>query len=215
MRNNKQRTLMTISLLVALILSIAAGSMGQFAAQCETVRANTLRLHILAHSDDPADQQLKLRVRDRILAESGRLFAGGATAEEAAAIADSHLAEIEAVVRDELEKQGSSQTVRAERVRMYFTTRRYDGFTLPAGMYEAVRITLGEGKGHNWWCVLFPPLCLGASAESLEVFGDAADLVADSGRYALRFKCVEWFEGIRQALAGSDGAREAEPAGGS
>ena len=195
----------TVSLLICLLLSIVIGSVGTFADRCEEVRENTLRLHILANSDEEEDQALKLFVRDRILSESERLFAGGSTVQEAAAITEAHLSEIEAIAKDELKRQGSNQSVKAEFVRMYFTTRHYDGFTLPAGMYDALRITLGEGEGHNWWCVIFPPLCLGASAESLEVFGDAADLVSDEGGYEVRFKIVEWIEGIKEAFShGSD-----------
>ena len=81
---------------------------------------------------------------------------------------------------------------------MYFTTRRYDTVTMPAGMYDAVRLTIGSGQGHNWWCVVFPPMCLGAATDGgalRQVLSDPQqELVTGGRRYVVRFKLVEWFE---------------------
>lgn len=148
---------MLLSLIGYLIVDSAVFSTG-----CHELYDGVLRLHILANSDTQQDQQLKLRVRDRILLEAEQMGLGeGCTnAEEAAGQARRLLPQLIAAAQDELAKHGSSQTVSACVTRMYFNTRTYEGFTMPAGEYQAVRFTIGEGRGHNWWCVLFPQLCL-------------------------------------------------------
>ena len=148
---------MLLSLMGYLIVDSAVFSTG-----CHELYDGVLRLHILANSDTQQDQQLKLRVRDRILLEAEQMGLGeGCTnAEETAGQARRLLPQLVAAAQDELAKYGSSQTVSACVTRMYFNTRTYEGFTMPAGEYQAVRFTIGEGRGHNWWCVLFPQLCL-------------------------------------------------------
>lgn len=148
---------MLLSLMGYLIVDSAVFSTG-----CHELYDGVLRLHILANSDTQQDQQLKLRVRDRILLEAEQMGLGeGCTnAEETACQARRLLPQLVAAAQDELAKHGSSQTVSACVTRMYFNTRTYEGFTMPAGEYQAVRFTIGEGRGHNWWCVLFPQLCL-------------------------------------------------------
>lgn len=148
---------MLLSLMGYLIVDSAVFSTG-----CRELYDGVLRLHILANSDTQQDQQLKLRVRDRILLEAEQMGLGeGCTnAEETAGQARRLLPQLVAAAQDELAKHGSSQTVSACVTRMYFNTRTYEGFTMPAGEYQAVRFTIGEGRGHNWWCVLFPQMCL-------------------------------------------------------
>lgn len=121
---------------------------------------NLLRLHILANSDDPADQQLKLRVRDRLLEMTGELFGPIRTATEAEWLVRLHKGELEAVALQEIRSAGKSYGVRLEIGDVYFPDRRYGALIYPAGIYRAVQLVLGEGRGANWWCVLFPPLCL-------------------------------------------------------
>ncbi|MEE1393448.1 MAG: stage II sporulation protein R [Negativibacillus sp.] len=148
---------MLLSLMGYLIVDSAVFSTG-----CHELYDGVLRLHILANSDTQQDQQLKLRVRDRILLEAEQMGLGeGCTnAEETAGQARRLLPQLVAAAQDELAKHGSSHTVSACVTRMYFNTRTYEGFTMPAGEYRAVRFTIGEGRGHNWWCVLFPQMCL-------------------------------------------------------
>ena len=148
---------MLLSLMGYLIVDSAVFSTG-----CHELYDGVLRLHILANSDTRQDQQLKLRVRDRILLEAEQMGLGeGCTnAEETARQARRLLPQLVAAAQDELAKYSSSQTVSACVTRMYFNTRTYEGFTMPAGEYQAVRFTIGEGRGHNWWCVLFPQMCL-------------------------------------------------------
>lgn len=162
-------------LLLAVILSMAAG----FDNECETVRENVLRLHILANSDSEEDQALKLRVRDAILRETAEDFAKSES-------------QIETMAR-----AGSADAVRVALVNMYFETREYDGTILPAGYYDAVRIELGAAEGHNWWCVLFPQLCIGTATEGPEL--ERIEKLAEGPEYRLSFALVEWLERLLSA----------------
>ena len=193
-----------VSLLIGLVVTVLLGGLTTFAADCREIRQDVLRLHILANSDSEEDQALKLKVRDRILQETGVAFGSPASLAEAKASAAENLDEIEAAAADEIRKNGFDYPVKAELTRMYFTTRQYEEFTLPAGMYDAVRVTIGEAAGHNWWCVLYPPLCLPA-AQTSRVIGDTlreeeSDLISRSPQYEIRFAVVEWFEALRQAF---------------
>ena len=129
-------------------------SMLGFTAQCESIPDKVFRLHVLANSDSAEDQALKLRVRDRILEESAGLMDGVSTREEAEAAAAQSLPSLQAAAEDEIRQAGYGYSVQAEITRMYFPTRHYESVTLPAGEYDALRISIGEAKGKNWWCVL-------------------------------------------------------------
>lgn len=155
-------TAVTAAVMLMSLMGAVMADSARFSAGCQELYDGVLRLHILANSDTPKDQQLKLKVRDRILLEAQRLGLGeGCTeVEDTARQARKLLPQLTDAARDELRKNGSSQTVSACVTRMYFDTRTYEGFTMPAGEYQAVRFTLGTGEGHNWWCVLFPQMCL-------------------------------------------------------
>ena len=154
-----------LGLLLAVVLSMAAG----FDNECEAVREDVLRLHILANSDSEEDQALKLQVRDAILRETAEDFAKSESQIETMARAEELLPKMKAVAEEALARAGSADAVRVALVNMYFETREYDGTILPAGYYDAVRIELGAAEGHNWWCVLFPQLCIGTAAEGPEL----------------------------------------------
>ena len=174
-------------------------SMLGFTAVCESIPDEVLRLHILANSDSEADQALKLRVRDRLLEESASLMDGASTREEALAAVETILPALREAAQDEVYRAGYSYPVTAELTEMYFPTREYEDVTLPAGRYEALRVTIGEGEGHNWWCVLFPALCLPAAQDSAAL-GDVLSAeqlgVVECG-YEVRFKAVELYEQLR------------------
>ncbi len=181
--------------------------MSAFAKECGDIRQSVLRLHILANSDSDEDQALKLMVRDRILELDSELF--GKT-EQAGALDQAEesvrekLDEIEQAAEEEVRRRGYDYPVHAELVNMYFSTREYDDFVMPAGRYDALRITIGEGKGHNWWCVLYPPLCLPAAEnqQGLEelLTEEQAKIVFGQEKYRFRFAAVELWESIRQHL---------------
>ena len=141
----KQRWIKSVcgGLALCLLLSIG-GVYGQAAG----VRDTVVRLHILANSDSTADQTLKLQVRDAVTAAAADWRADNPA--EARQMAQAQLPHLEAVARDTLLEAGCDDEVAVEFTRMYFTTRRYGSTTLPAGMYDAVRVTIGAGAGQNW-----------------------------------------------------------------
>lgn len=173
-------------LVLCLLLSIG-GVYGQAAG----VREQVVRLHILANSDTTADQTLKLQVRDAVTAATADWTADSPAA--ARRIAQESLPRLQAVAEQTVRAAGCQDPVAVEMTRMYFTTRQYGTTTLPAGMYDAVRITLGEGKGQNWWCVAYPPLCVGGAAGR-----DTLSPITEGEPYVLRFKVVEWIESFLQ-----------------
>ncbi len=190
------------SICLALILSVLLSFTG-LSAECEDIRGSVLRLHVLANSDSESDQALKLSVRDRILAESAGMLDGVTTREEAEERVAARLEQIRAAAEDELRRRGSEESVRVELTNMYFTTRQYDGAELPAGYYDALRVTIGSGQGHNWWCVLFPALCLPAAeapSRLEDVLSPDETQLVEGGGYEIKFRCVEVFEQIRDWL---------------
>jgi len=118
-----------------------------------------IRLHVVANSDSPADQQLKLQVRDKVISSMSGRFEGLKDISEVKGIVQGSLAEIEAAAREVIEENRELYGVKAVFTEMDFPTRTYGNITLPAGRYQALNIVIGEGKGKNWWCVMFPPLC--------------------------------------------------------
>jgi stage II sporulation protein R len=185
------------SICLAFVLSVLFSFTG-FTAECSDIQTRVLRLHVLANSDSERDQTLKLKVRDRILAESAGMLDGVKTREEAEKAVSARLPEIRRAAEEELRSQGSSDEVHAELTNMYFSTRQYGNVTLPAGQYDALRVTIGSGRGHNWWCVLFPALCLPAAEapSSLEdvLNRNEMELVQGGKGYDVEWKSVELYE---------------------
>lgn len=153
--------------LVILVLCIIYGGSTQ-----KEIADNVVRLHIIANSDSSADQALKLKVRNAILEHMQAQYPDGATRDEAAQFLKGNLPQIKQVATDVLRENGSSEPVDAKYGVFSFPTKQYANLALPAGMYEAVRVELGEAQGRNWWCVMFPPLCV-ADANSLQMDAQA------------------------------------------
>ena len=166
-----------------------------FQAECERIADSVLRLHILANSDSDEDQALKYKVRDAVLEETEALLSEADDKGEALAAAQTLLPTVRKAAEDCLRRNGCDDAVDVELCRMYFNTRRYETGVMPAGYYQAVRVRLGEAAGRNWWCVLFPPMCVGSAEELPDgVFNEAQeDIVTHPERYEVRFKLVEWF----------------------
>ena len=200
---SKKKTYLSVlekSLLLGLLLSFLLTMTG-FSGQCEAIENQVFRFHVLANSDSQEDQALKLKVRDRVLEYSEGLFQNAQTREEAEALAAAHLQELCQAAQDEVYRQGYDYPVKAEITNMFFDTREYETVTLPAGCYDALRITIGEAEGHNWWCVMFPPMCLPAAEESQElndVLGESQMEVVENGdKYQVKFFAVELFEKVK------------------
>lgn len=193
---------------VAFVLTVLY-SLIPFQAACADISGEVFRLHILANSDSEADQTLKLRVRDSVLACSQALFAQATSKEEAESLTALHLQELAQVAADTVRENGYDYPVRAEIKKMFFTTRRYEKYTLPSGMYDALRLTIGEGKGHNWWCVMFPSLCVSTDGEgdrkTKETLGEEEyRVVSEEKEY--KFFIVELFDRFRGLVTGDNHA---------
>ena len=191
------------ALCLALILSILLSFTG-FAAVCEEIPSQVLRLHVLANSDSAEDQSLKLKVRDRILKESSGVMAGVGNLEGAEKAVSDRLQGLQKAAEDEIRRQGYDYPVAVSLGKTYFSTRVYGDVTLPAGEYDALRVVIGTGKGHNWWCVIFPALCLPA-AEDKEQLEDVLSpnelkIVRGKGNggYEIKFKTVEYYERLKR-----------------
>ena len=155
----KTSRLIVSAALAALCLALAAPRAVSDAA-AETPVRDYIRLHIVAHSDSAWDQGVKLAVRDAVRGEAACLLASCDTAEEAWRAVQENIDVLADAARRELAQWGASPDAWAEAGEYAFPLRRYGDTIVPAGSYRAVRVTLGEGEGHNWWCVLFPSLCL-------------------------------------------------------
>lgn len=193
----------SIALLCTLLLTagavVAVSAFGEFQKNCASLSEKVLRLHVLANSDSEADQQLKLKVRDAILQESDRLFQQSDSKEAAMAQMATHLSDVEQVAERTLRKNGCDLPVTAALKKVEFNTRTYGNITLPAGEYDALQVEIGAAKGKNWWCVLFPSLCVPSSTNvQMEdvLTQDELQVVEQSG-YDVRFKGVEWYEAVK------------------
>ena len=186
------------ALLIALLVSFAWGTWADRTQQ--GLSDKVLRLHVLANSDSAADQALKLKVRDSVLEAASAILEGCPDRETAEQRLFAALPEIEDAARARIAAEGETQAVTAELRPTVFPTREYEDFTLPAGEYLALRVVLGEGEGHNWWCVVFPPLCaettssLSQTAMAAGLTEEEVALITESDGYQLKFKAVELWE---------------------
>lgn len=188
---------------VAVVTVVAAVfSVVSFASGCAEVRRDVLRLHVVGASDSEFDQSLKLKVRDAVLEKGGELFDGTVTADEAEKIITPRIDELKAVAEEVLKENGCDYKVDIQVGEEYFTTRCYENFTMPAGVYNAVRVNIGSAEGKNWWCVMFPPLCLPAASADADAFftDEEMKIVSSSPRYEPRFKIVEIYESIKNKI---------------
>ncbi len=198
------RSAMLRAVAIATVLLITLNIAG-FDSKCTEIRENVLRLHVLANSDEAYDQELKLKVRDRLLEVSGEVFSGCKTETEAAEAARQKLSYLQSVAESTVRENGYGYTVAVEVADTWFETRDYGEFSLPAGNYEALRVIIGEGKGKNWWCVMFPAVCIPAATDRESDFSSvledgSADIVEKPSRYKPQFKVVEIFEKVSRKL---------------
>ena len=203
----ERKTLRIVEL--ALLLGAAAFLMtGVWALNTQRDLADkVVRLHVLANSDTEEDQALKLLVRDAVLERATEILEQSADMEQAEQALTAALPELTREARETLAAEGCAQPVQARLEPAEFPTKDYDGFSLPAGKYLALRVIIGQGAGQNWWCVVFPPLCTAAACQWQDA-GRAAGLEEDDlslmaeedAGYELRFRSVELWEMLRQWL---------------
>ncbi len=189
------------AVLLGLIFSLLISSV-KFEAGCSELKENILRLHIIANSDSDADQELKLKVRDALLKQSVDEFAAANNIEDAIIAANASLEDFQKTAQAVISENGYDYDVRVTVEKTYFTTREYENFTLPAGEYEALCVKIGKAQGRNWWCVMYPAVCIPAAAADLgSAVSDNAETIAKTGqKYVIKFKTVEIFEGIKNFL---------------
>jgi stage II sporulation protein R len=183
-----------IALVLCCIMNITA-----FSNQCDGIRDKMLRMHVIANSDSIDDQNLKLKVRDAILLKGKEIFDGSVTADEAEEKIKPYIKDLEETALLVIKREGYDYDVNITVQKDFFNTRTYDNcITLPAGYYNAVKVVIGEGKGENWWCVMFPPMCLpAANAECKinDVLNDEEnDIVSNGKKYKFKFKILEIYE---------------------
>lgn len=194
---------------LALLLGLCAAMLwGAWSMQRQDALAQKMiRLHVIANSDSEADQALKLEVRDKVLDFTTTVLQRSADMEDAQARLREELTRIETIARREIAARGYDYPVTAQLASAEFPLKEYDGFSLPAGEYMALRLVIGEGEGRNWWCVVYPPLCTAAAADMPQtaiqagLTGDDVSLITeeDTG-YVLKFRSVELWEQLRQWL---------------
>lgn len=198
--SKKIKISVTVGIVVAILSSICS-----FAKTSEEIRSDVLRLHVIANSDTSVDQNLKLRLRDYILQEGKDIFNGSINVENAVEKIEPVLPELEKSAKAFMNQAGFDYDVKISLSNEYFTTRTYKTVTLPAGKYLALRVVIGSGEGHNWWCVMFPPMCVPAADKKDEIENVFSEkeikLVESKPKYEPRFKVVEIYEQLKEIIS--------------
>ena len=193
---------------LALLLAAVLGCAGLLMQQ-RALADKLVRFHVVADSDSPRDQALKLAVRDALLDVLEPLSNRSETRDQMLGALQRSLPALQKAAEQTLRRLGCEDAVEISLGEERFPTRDYPTFTLPAGRYTALRVRLGSAKGHNWWCVCFPGLCSAACTDELEAIAAGAGFTEGELRfitgkepYVLRFKVLEWLEYIRGRLGG-------------
>lgn len=186
------------AMLISLSISLCAACWAQ--ARQQSISSSLVRLHVLAHSDDEAEQALKLRVRDAVLEYISPKLEKAENISQAREILEKELEGIALAA----ESASEGRQVRLSLGDESYPTRNYEGFRLPAGRYESLRVVLGDGEGQNWWCIVFPPVCLSAvQSEPVEAAMNKEDYALVSSRegWELRFRTVELWGELKNRLS--------------
>lgn len=187
------------SLCVGMVISLLFTFL-PFEAQCKDISDEVFRIHILANSDSKVDQALKLKVRDAVINSAQPLLSDVYSKEKAKEIISENLDFLTSVARDTVKENGFQYSVTAKVTRLDFSTRYYENVIMPSGEYDALQIRIGNAEGKNWWCVMYPTLCVYSAADndSLEEELTASQyrIVTSDGEFELRFKAVEIFNSI-------------------
>lgn len=192
-----------VSLLFSLCVTLCTGLFAK--AEQQRLSGELIRLHVIANSDSGSDQSAKLNVRDSTLKILTPLLDGISSVEEAESVINEAMPQLCLSAKQSLLHDGKFYSVKAQLCVEQYPTRKYDGFALPAGDYVSLQIILGEGIGRNWWCVVFPPLCM-TSVEDENAFSgltkESAKLISyDDGEYKVKFRIIELYEQLRRALS--------------
>ncbi len=192
------RAALVIGLVVCMCTSVV-----KFEASCMDIRDNVLRLHILANSDSQSDQQLKLKVRDAVINESETDFDRCTDLEDALNKAEASIDSIKDTAQRVIAENGYDYSVEVAVGTEFFNTRVYDELTLPAGFYKSLIIKIGDAKGKNWWCVMYPSICVGTATKNdfeSAVGDDGAEIAENPIKYQVKFKIVEYYQNFKKNI---------------
>ncbi|MBQ8922606.1 MAG: stage II sporulation protein R [Oscillospiraceae bacterium] len=190
-----------LHLLAILFCAVFAANLMHTEAMLEQIEHSVIRLHILANSDSTADQTQKLLVRDALVQAASEWIPEGATWAEGCEALRARLPEIQQRAEETLRAAGCDAPVQVSFGEAAFPVRSYGDITLPAGNYQALRVEIGAGKGQNWWCVMYPALCLpAAEAEASLPEGEARRLTEQPEKYEIRLKCVDALRAVFRRL---------------
>lgn len=198
---NERKDRVILSFFASAFALYIAFSCTYFASAAKSVREDVVRLHILANSDSEFDQNIKIYVRDALLETNSMILSNGVNTENAPVYFEKSKDELLNTAKKALKEKGVEYPVKITLEKEYYETREYGELTFPPGEYTSLKVVLGEGEGHNWWCVMFPPLCVPA-ADNVEVKTDTEDYLTHSGnkivnggkKYIMKFKLLEIYE---------------------
>ncbi len=197
-------------ILILLSLFILISAISYVDAVSNNIADSVFRLHVIANSDSKEDQELKLKVRDELLSYMNIISKDSTSKQEAMQIANEHKEEFTQIAEKVIKENGYNYTVNVQIGKADFPTKYYGDITLPAGTYDALKVQIGEAKGQNWWCVMFPPLCFvdvstgivpDNSKQELKqsLDNEEYDLISktDNNEISFKFKIVELFQNWR------------------
>lgn len=187
---------LAISIIVCIVFSVIS-----FANTSAQIRKDVLRLHVIANTDSSVDQNLKIAVRDAILSQGSEIFDGTVTVENAVARITPQIDKLSEIAYEVIKEHGFDYSVKISIDEEYFETRTYENVTLPAGKYLSLIVKIGSGEGKNWWCVMFPPMCVSAADEESTLKTvlnqQEIDLVTKKPKFEPRFKIIEIYENVK------------------
>ncbi len=195
---NTSKNWLKFSLIFGVVAAILISNLS-FTNSCKEMYENIIRIRIIANSDNAEDQALKLNIRDAVLESSKEVFSGIKDYNDAEKLAAENIELFKETAQNVVNEKGLDYNVDLSIKDEFFNTREYDGFTLPAGTYKSLVFTVGEGNGENWWCVVFPEVCVGGCSGELtdSISEDSANIAYNSDKYIVKFKAVEIFESIK------------------
>ena len=201
-------------LLILLFLYIFVCAFSYVNAVSSDIANSVFRLHVIANSDEKEDQELKLKVRDNVLSYMNKICENTTSKEDAILIANKHINEFKEIALNTIHENGYDYSVTIRIGNFSFPTKTYGDISLPSGYYDALRIEIGEAKGQNWWCVMFPPLCFvdvssgivpDESKETMksDLSDEEFSLISDNedSNIKFKFKLIEWFQNVKVMTA--------------
>ena len=189
------------SIIIGLLLAMAVTFAADVNWQAGQIRAQTLRLHIIARDDSRLNQNIKMQVKDVVADLRLWLYADATSYRDALAITQDHLEYIQQVTDNTLTNLEAGYTSRCSIEQFYFDTTEYDDFTMPRGRYTALTIRLGQANGKNWWCVVYPGLCAGIGSEYED---DTSNTFIETDNFRIKFKAVELWQNVRRLFVKND-----------